>query len=119
MYSTFAADTPQIYLEMDRDKVQVLGIKLTDIFNALQSTLGSFYVNDFNVFGRTWQVNVQAETQFRDNLDDIYGIYVRNAQGEWVGLSHMTKASGRPGTGGLITVCDFIGAGFKPALSQV
>src|SRR5262249_50229888 len=65
--STYAADSPQIYLEIDRDKVQVLGVKITDIFNALQATLGSFYVNDFNVFGRTWQVNVQAETAFRDN----------------------------------------------------
>ena len=62
VYSTYAADTPQIYLEIDRDKAQVLGVKITDIFNALQSTLGSFYVNDFNVFGRTWQVNIQAET---------------------------------------------------------
>src|SRR6266567_2530948 len=62
VYSTYAADTPHIYLDVDRDKSQVLGVKITDIFNALQSTLGSFYVNDFNVFGRTWQVNVQAET---------------------------------------------------------
>ena len=83
VYSTFAADTPQIYLDIDRDKAQVLGVKITDIFNALQSTLGSFYVNDFNVFGRTWQVNVQAETPFRDNIDDIYQIYVRNAQAGW------------------------------------
>ena len=54
VFSTYAADTPQIYLEIDRDKAQVLGVKITDIFNALQSTLGSYYVNDFNVFGRTW-----------------------------------------------------------------
>ena len=81
VYSTYAADTPQIYLDIDRDKAQVLGVKITDIFNALQSTLGSYYVNDFNVFGRTWQVNVQAETPFRDKVDDIYQIYVRNAQG--------------------------------------
>ena len=66
VFSTYAADTPQIYLDIDRDKAQVLGVKITDIFNALQSTLGSFYVNDFNVFGRTWQVNIQADTPFRD-----------------------------------------------------
>src|SRR5262245_52968460 len=72
VYSTYAADTPQIYLDIDRDKAQVLGVKISDIFNALQSTLGSYYVNDFNVFGRTWQVNVQAETPFRNNTDDIY-----------------------------------------------
>src|SRR6266480_188253 len=79
VYSTYAADTPQIYLDVDRDKAQVLGVKITDIFNALQSTLGSFYVNDFNVFGRTWQVNIQAETPFRDNIEHFHEIYVRNA----------------------------------------
>ena len=66
MFSTFAADTPQIYLDIDRDKAQVLGVQITDIFTALQATLGGFYVNDFNLFGRTWQVNVQAETPFRE-----------------------------------------------------
>jgi multidrug efflux pump subunit AcrB len=71
VYSTYAADTPQIYLDINRDKAQVLGVKITDIFNALQSTLGSFYVNDFNVFGRTWQVNIQADTPFRDQPTDI------------------------------------------------
>ena len=92
VYSTYAADTPQIYLDIDRDKAQVLGVKITDIFNALQSTLGSFYVNDFNVFGRTWQVNVQAETPFRDNIDDIYQIYVRNARGGMVPIRALADA---------------------------
>ena len=91
VFSTYAADTPQIYLDIDRDKAQVLGVRITDIFNALQSTLGSYYVNDFNVFGRTWQVNVQAETPFRNNIDDIYRIYVRNAQGGMVPM----RAAGR------------------------
>src|SRR3954454_21335427 len=59
VFSTFAADTPQIRLDIDRDKAQVIGVKITDIFNALQSMLGGFYINDFNLFGRTWQVNVQ------------------------------------------------------------
>jgi hydrophobic/amphiphilic exporter-1 (mainly G- bacteria), HAE1 family len=58
VFSTYAANTPQIFLDIDRDKAQVLGVKISDIFNALQSTLGSYYVNDFNVFGRTWQVNI-------------------------------------------------------------
>src|SRR5262249_24198083 len=92
VYSTYAADTPQIYLDIDRDKAQVLGVKISDIFNALQSTLGSFYVSDFNVFGRTWQVNVQAETPFRDNIDDIYQIYVRNAQGGMVPIRALAVA---------------------------
>jgi HAE1 family hydrophobic/amphiphilic exporter-1 len=92
VFSTYAADTPQIYLEIDRDKVQILGVKITDIFNALQSTLGSYYVNDFNVYGRTWQVNIQAETPFRDNIDDIYRIYVRNAQGGMVPIRAVAEA---------------------------
>jgi HAE1 family hydrophobic/amphiphilic exporter-1 len=92
VYSTYAADTPQIYLDIDRDKAQVLGIKITDIFNALQATLGSYYVNDFNVFGRTWQVNVQAETPFRNQTDDIYRIYVRNAQGGMVPIRALAEA---------------------------
>ena len=66
VFSTFAADTPQVYLDIDRDKAQVLGVKVSDVFNALQATLGGFYVNDFNLFGRTWQVNIQAEDRFRD-----------------------------------------------------
>lgn len=92
VYSTYAADTPQIYLDIDRDKAQVLGVKISDIFNALQSTLGSYYVNDFNVFGRTWQVNVQAETSFRGKTDDIYQIYVRNAQGGMVPIRALAEA---------------------------
>jgi hydrophobic/amphiphilic exporter-1 (mainly G- bacteria), HAE1 family len=92
VFSTYAADTPQIYLDIDRDKAQVLGVKISDIFNALQSTLGSYYVNDFNVFGRTWQVNLQAETSFRDRTDDIYRIYVRNAQGGMVPMRALADA---------------------------
>jgi len=87
-----AADTPQIYLDIDRDKAQVVGVRISDIFNALQSTLGSYYVNDFNVFGRTWQVNVQAETPFRAKTTDIDQIYVRNAQGGMVPLRAVASA---------------------------
>ena len=92
VFSTYAADTPQIYLDIDRDKAQVLGVKITDIFNALQSTLGSYYVNDFNVFGRTWQVNIQAETPYREKVDDIYRTYVRNAKAEMVPIRALAEA---------------------------
>ena len=61
VFTTYSASTPQLYLDIDRDKVQTLGIDLSEVFNALQSVLGSFYVNDFNLFGRTWQVNIQGE----------------------------------------------------------
>jgi hydrophobic/amphiphilic exporter-1 (mainly G- bacteria), HAE1 family len=87
VFSTYAADTPQIYLDINRDKAQTLGIKVSDIFNALQSTLGTYYINDFNVFGRTWQVNVQADTTFRERADDVNRIYVRNARGGMVPLT--------------------------------
>src|ERR1700730_18076281 len=92
VFSTYGADTPQIYLDIDRDKAQVLGVKISDIFNALQSTLGSFYVNDFNVFGRTWQVNIQADTPFRQRMDDIERIYVRNAKGSMVPIRALAQA---------------------------
>ena len=59
---------------------------ISDIFTALQATLGGFYVNDFNLFGRTWQVNIQAEAADRDDLPDIWRIHVRNARGEMVPL---------------------------------
>jgi HAE1 family hydrophobic/amphiphilic exporter-1 len=91
VFSTYAANTPQIFLDIDRDKAQVLGVKISDIFNALQSTLGSFYVNDFNVFGRTWQVNLQAETSFRNSIDDIQRIYVRNAHGDMVPIRALAE----------------------------
>src|SRR5437660_4250415 len=92
VFSTFAADTPQIRLDIDRDKAQVLGIKVTDIFNALQSTLGGFYINDLNLFGRTWQVNIQAEARFRDAIEDIYRVYVRSSAGAMVPIRALAQA---------------------------
>ena len=92
VFTTFAADTPQIYLDIDRDKAQVLGVKVSDIFNALQSTLGGYYVNDFNLFGRTWQVNIESEQKFRDTIEDIYRVYVRNAAGTMVPIRALAQA---------------------------
>jgi hydrophobic/amphiphilic exporter-1 (mainly G- bacteria), HAE1 family len=92
VFSTFSSDTPQIYLDIDRDKAQTLGVEISDIFNALQATLGGYYVNDFNLFGRTWQVNVQAETPFRRSVEDIYQIYVRNKDGQMVPMRVLASA---------------------------
>ncbi len=92
VFSTFSSDTPQIYLDIDRDKAQTLGVEISDIFNALQATLGGYYVNDFNLFGRTWQVNVQAETPYRRSVEDIYQIYVRNKDGSMVPLRVLASA---------------------------
>jgi HAE1 family hydrophobic/amphiphilic exporter-1 len=85
-FSTFSARTPQIYLEIDRNKAQTLGVQIGDVFNALQATLGGYYVNDFNIFGRTWQVKIQAEADDRKRVDDIFRIHVRNKDGEMVPL---------------------------------
>jgi HAE1 family hydrophobic/amphiphilic exporter-1 len=92
VFSTYAAETPQVHLDIDRDKAQVLGVKVNDIFNALQSTLGGFYINDFNLFGRTWQVNIQADSRFRDAIEDIYRVYVRTSSGSMVPIRAIAQA---------------------------
>ena len=84
VFSTYAANTPQLFLDLDRDKAQTLGLAVGDIFNALQATLGGYYINDFNLFGRTWQVNLQAEATDRSKVTDIYRINVRNKNGDMV-----------------------------------
>ena len=65
VFSTFSATNPSVYLDIDRDKAQVLGVDISSIFQALQASLGGYYVNDMNLFGRTWQVQVQAEAEDR------------------------------------------------------
>ena len=92
VFSTFAANTPSLYLDVDRDKAQSLGVRISDIFAALQSTLGGFYVNDFNIYGRSWQVNIQGEANDRDDIPDIWRIYVRNNRGEMVPLRSVADA---------------------------
>ena len=91
VFSTFAADTPQVFLDLDRNKAQTLGVAIADVFNALQTTLGGYYVNDFNLFGRTWQVNIQADRDYRNAIDDILGIYVRNGAGEMVPMRSLAS----------------------------
>jgi hydrophobic/amphiphilic exporter-1 (mainly G- bacteria), HAE1 family len=90
-FSTYAANTPQLYLDIDRDKAQVMGVQIADIFSALQATLGGYYVNDFNLFGRTWQVKIQAEAPARARVEDISQIYVRNGAGEMVPLRALAE----------------------------
>jgi HAE1 family hydrophobic/amphiphilic exporter-1 len=91
VFSTFAADTPQIRLDIDRDKAQVLGVKVSDVFNALQSTLGGFYINDFNLFGRTWQVNIQAEARYRDRVRTSIAFMCAAAAGTWCRSGHWRR----------------------------
>jgi hydrophobe/amphiphile efflux-1 (HAE1) family protein len=84
VFSTFTATNPSLYLDIDRAKAQALGLNMADVFTALQATLGGIYVNNFNLFGRTWQVNVQGEASDRGDIPDIWQIYVRNNVGQMV-----------------------------------
>jgi hydrophobe/amphiphile efflux-1 (HAE1) family protein len=86
IFSTFTATTPSVYLDIDRDKAQALGLNMNDVFTALQSTLGGFFVNNFNLYGRTWQVNIEGEAADRRDISDIWQIHVRNKAGEMVPL---------------------------------
>jgi hydrophobe/amphiphile efflux-1 (HAE1) family protein len=84
VFSTFTATNPSIYLDIDRAKAQALGLNMSDVFTSLQATLGGVYVNNFNLYGRTWQVNVQGEASDRGDIPDIWQIYVRNSVGQMV-----------------------------------
>jgi len=97
VFSTWATNTPQLYLDIDREKVQTLGVKVSDVFTALQATLGGYYVNDFNRFGRVWQVRVQGEEQDRSKVADIYRIHVRNHKGEMVPMTAILQPELRLG----------------------
>jgi hydrophobe/amphiphile efflux-1 (HAE1) family protein len=92
VFSTFSATTPSIYLDIDREKAQALGLSISDVFTALQATLGGIYVNDFNLFGRTWQVNIQGDAADRTDIPAIWRIYVRNKQGTMVPLRSIADA---------------------------
>ncbi|GAB0115572.1 efflux RND transporter permease subunit [Acidisoma sp. C75] len=86
VFSTYSAGNPSIYLDINRDKAEALGVNIDDIFTTLQATMGGYYVNQFNLFGRTWQVNIEGESPYRDNLDALWKVYVRNASGKMVPL---------------------------------
>jgi hydrophobe/amphiphile efflux-1 (HAE1) family protein len=90
VFSLFETSTPQLYLDIDRTKAQLLGINVTDVFNALQIYLGSLYVNDFNLFGRTFRVVAQATPDARMDTNDALAIRVRNQNGDTVPLGSFT-----------------------------
>ena len=81
------ATVPQLSVDVDREKAKTLGIPISDIFAALSATLGNYYVNDFNRYGRAWQVLMSAEPSYRNRPDDIGAVYVRSAKGEMIPLS--------------------------------
>lgn len=102
VYTTFNATTPQLYLNIDREKLQTLGVSLDSLFLALQANLGGYYVNDINLFGRTWQVNIEADEAFRNAVDDIGRLHVRNVNGEMVPVRAVLTPEPRLGPQALV-----------------
>jgi hydrophobe/amphiphile efflux-1 (HAE1) family protein len=88
-FSSFQINVPQLFADVDRDKAKQLGVRLTDLFSTLQIYLGSQYVNDFNKFGRTYQVIAQADAPYRSTADDITQLKVRNVRGDMVPLGSL------------------------------
>ncbi|HEV8690939.1 MAG TPA: efflux RND transporter permease subunit, partial [Ideonella sp.] len=85
--SLWRATSPQLYVDVDRERAKALGVPVDEVFNSLASTLGSYYVNDFNKYGRTWQVLMSSEPEFRKRPDDIGRMWVRAAGGQMVPVS--------------------------------
>jgi len=92
VFSTYTASNPSIFLNIDREKAQALGLSMSDVFTTLQATLGSYYVNNFNLFGRVWQVNIEAEAIDRQDISSLWQIYIRNKYGKDVPLASIAHA---------------------------
>jgi hydrophobe/amphiphile efflux-1 (HAE1) family protein len=93
VFSTYSANTPQVFINLDRTRAESLNVPVSRIFSTLQQQLGSGYVNDFNLYGRTYQVRVQAEAAFRHKPDDITRLYVRSDNGNMVPMNSLISLS--------------------------
>jgi hydrophobe/amphiphile efflux-1 (HAE1) family protein len=94
---TLRVSLPQLFVELNREKTKMMGVRVADVFDAMQSLFGALYVNDFNKFGRIWRVQLQAEPQFRNSPQDIGRVYVRNGEGGMVPLSGVVDTEFRAG----------------------
>jgi HAE1 family hydrophobic/amphiphilic exporter-1 len=97
MLTTFLPSVPQQFLDVDRDKVMKQGVPLNDVYRTIQAYMGGVFINYFNRFGRQWQVYVEAEGDYRKNMDNLGQFYVRNGAGSMVPLSALTKFESRAG----------------------
>ncbi len=97
LFTSFRANTPWLNLDIDRTKTKLLGVSIAELFNTLQVYLGSLYVNDFNLFGRTWQVNVQGQADFRKQIDDLAQLKVRSERGGMVPLGSLAEIKDESG----------------------
>jgi multidrug efflux pump len=93
VFSSYKINVPQLYADLDRTRAKQLGLNISEVFDTMQTYLGSIYVNDFNLFGRTYQVIAQADKVFRDSPDDILRLKVRNNEGEMVPLGAVIRIS--------------------------
>ncbi|MEM9644854.1 MAG: efflux RND transporter permease subunit [Planctomycetota bacterium] len=97
MQSGFRANTPQMFIDVDREKCKTMNVSLSDVFTTLQTYLGGYYVNDFNAFGRTWQVNLQADPMFRLTPDQVTQLFVRSRSGDMVPLGSLVQVNDTTG----------------------
>lgn len=93
VFSTYSADTPQIFVNLDRTRAETLNVPVSNVFSTLQAQLGSKYVNDFNIGSKVYQVKVQADSPYRDAFEDIEKLYVRNNKGKMVPMKSLTTLS--------------------------
>jgi hydrophobe/amphiphile efflux-1 (HAE1) family protein len=93
VFSTYTASNPSVFLNIDREKAQALGLSMSDVFTTLEATLGTYYVNNFNLFGRVWQVNIEGEPANRGDISSLWQIYIRNKDGKDVPLASIANAS--------------------------
>lgn len=93
--TSYRPDTPQVFVDVDRERAESLGVNVADVYATLQAHLGSIYVNDFNLLNRVYQVRVQAESQFRDEVEDVSRLYVRGRMGQMVPLSTLVTLDTR------------------------
>ncbi|MCA1438884.1 efflux RND transporter permease subunit [Ensifer sp. IC4062] len=110
LYSSYQINVPQLYADLDRVKARQLGVAVTDVFETLQIYLGSLYVNDFNAFGRTYSVRVQADASYRSHADDIGRLKVRSQTGEMIPLSALLKVEQTVGAERAIRYNGFLSA---------
>ncbi len=120
--SFFRPNIPQWFVEVDREKALALGVPVADVFDALQGTMGSLYVNDFNKFGRTYRVQIQADAPYRSRPEDLGKVYVRSAAGDMVPVKALIQTKGVVGPDQLDRFNGFVAAkvvgGAAPGISS-
>lgn len=90
--SLFSANIPQYYISLDREKAKAMGVSVDDVFTTLQSTFSKYYVNDFNLYGKTYQVNIQAQSKFRESPEDLSRVFVKSSSGVLVPISSLVHS---------------------------